>query len=151
MTPNITISKTTPMDLRKMSESMNEYSKDISIRSGIPPLKALWHNYRNSLMCKSVFIDGNLCAIFGLGGMVFSDIGTPWICMTPETKQYPMRIAFAFKRELKKMLDMFPILEDYIEETRSKEIRFMELMNFTVNKNVIKIGNINFRRLERRA
>ena len=70
--------------------------------------------------------------------------------MTPETKQYPMRVAFAFKQELKKMLEMFPILEDYIEETRDKEIRFMELMDFTVNKNVIKLNGINFRKLERR-
>ena len=150
MTPNITISKTTPMDLRAMSEAMTAESKDIAERFGIKPLRALWHNYRRSLMCRSVFIDNKICAIFGLGGMVFCDTGTPWICMTPETKQYPMRVAFAFKQELKKMLEMFPILEDYIEETRDKEIRFMELMDFTVNKNVIKLNGINFRKLERR-
>lgn len=71
--------------------------------------------------------------------------------MTPETRQYPMRVAFAFKRELNKMLEMFPILEDYVEAENDKHIRFMELMDFTANKNVIKVGDINFRKMERRA
>jgi hypothetical protein len=150
-TPNITVERTNPMHLRWMAEAMSTDAKDIAERYGISPLKALWFNYRNSLICKTVFIDNKICAIFGIGGLIFSERATPWICMTPETKQYPMRVAFAFKRELGKMLDMFSVLEDYIEETRDKEIRFMELMGFKVNKNVIRIHGINFRRLERVA
>jgi hypothetical protein len=149
--PNITIERTNPLHLRWMSEAMSEDSMDIAERYGIKPLKALWYNYRNSLICKTVFIDNTICAIFGLGGTVFGDVGKPWICMTPEVREYPMRVAFAFKRELKGMLDMFPILEDYIEETKEKEIRFMELMDFKVNRNTITISGINFKRLERTA
>ena len=151
MTPSIHIEKTTPMHLRIMADAMGQDSKEMAERFGISPLKGLWFNYRNSLICKSVFIDNKICAIFGIGGMVFYDTGVPWIVLTPETKEYPMRIAFAFRRELDKMAAMFPVLEDYIEETREREIKFMELMNFKVSKNVIKVDGVNFRRLERRA
>lgn len=71
--------------------------------------------------------------------------------MTPETQNHPFRVAFRFRQELKKMLDMFPVLEDYIEETNEKGIRFLELMNFHVSKNTVTIGNMVFRKAERRS
>jgi len=148
--PDITIEETCPYHLRDMAIAMQPEITDIAIRAGITPLKALWSNYRKSIICKSVFIDGRLCAIFGLSGAIFCDTGMPWICMTPETQEHPFRVAFRFRQELKKMLDLFPVLEDYIEETNEKGIRFLELMNFHVSKNRIPIGNIVFRRAERR-
>ena len=151
MTPIVEIKPTDPLHLREMADFMQSNSMEMASRLGISPLKALWHNYRKSLICRSVFIDGHLCAIFGLMGAVFCDTANPWICMTPEVEKYPMRVAFAFKRELNKMANMFPILEDYIEESRDKEIKFMELMDFKVSKNSIKLNDMNFRKLERRT
>lgn len=151
MTPEITITDTTPYHLREMAVAMQADSAEIAYRYGTTPLKALWFNYRQSVVCKSVFINDNICAIFGLAGMVFSDVGKPWIAMTPEIEKYPMRVAFRFKAELKKMAKMFPILEDYIEETRTRDIQFMELMGFKASKNIVKVNGINFTRVERRA
>lgn len=149
--PTIIIVDTAPYHLREMAEVMQSDSAEIAYRFGTTPLKALWHNYRQSIICKSVFINDNLCAIFGLAGVIFGDVGRPWICMTPEVQQYPMRVAFRFKAELKKMAEMFPILEDYIEENRIDDIRFMEIMGFRISKNSITVNNINFRHVERRA
>lgn len=150
MIPEIIIEDTIPLHLRIMATTMQPESAYIAERAGINPLKALWYNYRNSIICKSVFLNGNLCAIFGISGVMLSEIGRPWICMTPETQKHPFRVAFRFRQELKKMLNIFPILEDYIEETNENGIRFLELMNFHVSKNSTKIGNIIYRRAERR-
>lgn len=149
--PIITIEETVPLHLREMADTMQQETLDIAKRTGVNPLKALWSNYRKSLMCKSVFINGNLCAIFGMSGTIFADVATPWICMTPETQDHPFRVAFRFRKELNNMLNMFPILEDYIEENNKKGIRFLELMNFHVSKNVISVGDVKFRRAERRG
>jgi hypothetical protein len=143
MSQNIAITDTVPIHLRIMSNAMREENIETARQFGIQPLKALWKNYRSSLICKSVFINDNLCAIFGILGSMCGEVGRPWICMTPETEEYPMRIAFRFKAELRKMKEMFPVLEDYIDETNEKSLRFMELMGFKISKNKIKVGETN--------
>jgi hypothetical protein len=149
--PTITISKTTPMDLRAMSEAMSEDSKDTAIRTGYTPLKLLWYSYRRSLMCRTAFIDGKLAAIWGIYGKVFSGIGQPWLIMTPETEEYPMRVAFRYRKELRKFQEMFPILEDYVDETNEKSLRMLELMGFKISKNLTQLGDVKMRRAERRV
>lgn len=151
MTPEITITDTAPFHLRIMSDAIQQKSAEIAQRVGYSPLKALWANYRQSLICKSVFINGNLCAIFGAIGVVMGESAAPWIALTPEVEQYPMRVAFRFRRELEEMLKLFPVLEDYIEEENESAIRFMELMGFKVSKNITTMAGINFRRAEKRA
>lgn len=151
LVPEITIVETAPYHLRLMSDAMQSKSSNMAYRLGMTPLKALWKNYRQSLICKSVFINGNLCAIFGLMGTVFSDVGTPWICMTPEVEQHPMRVAFRFRKELDNMAKMFPVLEDWLEETNDTGMRFMSLMGFSISKNKVQVGDVVFRKAERRA
>ncbi len=148
--PEITITETCPFHLREMAETMQSESAERAMRFGTTPLKALWSNYRRSIICKSLFINGKLAAIFGISGIVFSEVGTPWICMTPETEQYPMRVAFRFKKELEQMSKMFPVLEDYLDENNEKGIRFMQLMGFNVSKNTIEVNGMKFRKAERR-
>ena len=151
MTPEIKVTDTIPIHLRLMADAMQEESRIIATHFGITPHKGLWQNYRQSLICKSVFIQNDICAIFGLLGGVFGDTARPWIAMTPETEKYPMRVAFSFKSELKKMATMFPVLEDYIDEDNEKAIRFMALMGFKISKNKIQVGEINMVQAERRS
>lgn len=33
---------------------------------GVTAKKALWRGYRNSIMCRSVFVDGKIAAMWGL-------------------------------------------------------------------------------------
>jgi len=151
MNPEITITDTIPLHLRMMANSMKEETKIVATHFGLTPYKGLWQNYRQSLICKSVFINNNICAIFGLLGVIYGETARPWIAMTPETEKYPMRVAFSFKSELKKMATMFPVLEDYIDEDNEKAIRFMALMGFKISKNKIQVGEINMVQAERRS
>ncbi len=151
MTPNITISDTTPADLHIMAEAMSSDSADTAIRMGMTPKKALWYSYRKSIFCKSAFIDGKIAAIFGISGMIFADTGQPWLILTPETQEHPFRVAFRYRKEIQKMQALFPILEEFVPEHNEKSIRMLELMGFKVSKNKVTVGNEVFRRAERRA
>lgn len=149
--PNITIEDTIPLHLRMMSEAMTLDSMETAKRMGMTPLKALWHSYRNSIICKTAFIDGRIAAIWGLNGIMLSDAAKPWLVMTPETQEYPFRVAFRYRKELENMLKLFPVLEEYVPESNEKSIRLLELMGFKVSKNRIPFGKEVFRRAERRA
>ena len=148
--PTITTLETTPLHLRMMSEAMESASAETAVKMGLTPLKALWSSYRQSIICKSAFIDGKLAAIWGVSGSMFGDTGRVWLVLTPETQQYPFRVAFRYRKEINKMLDMFPILEEYVPEGNEKSIRMLELMGFKVSKNRIPLRDEVFRRAERR-
>lgn len=147
----IEIRNTYPYDLRMMAEAMTADSKDVAERIGMPPLKLLWSSYRNSIICKSGFIDGKLAAIFGISGSMLAETGRPFLIMTPEVKKHPIRVAFIYRRFLKEFQNMFPVLEEWVPIENEDSIRLLELMNFHVSKNEMKVGGQVFRRAERRV
>jgi len=151
MNPEITIEKTTARHIGEMAEVMQEQTAEIARKMGCDPRRLLWQSYRRSLMCKSVFINGKIAAIFGISGVLYGEVGQPWLIMSDEVSDYPFKVAFIYRRELENFQSMFPVLEDYVEEGNKKAIRMLELMKFNVSKNTIAFGDANLRRAERRA
>lgn len=147
---SIEIVNTCPYHLREMAEAMSIYSKDVAERMGYTPLKALWSSYRNSLYCKTGFINGKIMAIWGISGTILAETGRPWLILTPEVKEHPLRIAFIYRKELNNMLKLFPCLEEWVPEENESSIRMLELMGFKVSKNTFQVGEQIFRRAERR-
>lgn len=151
MTIEITTIDTIASHLGEMAKSMQKQTSDIARKMGCDPKKLLWQSYRRSFLCKSVFINGKIAAIFGISGVLYGETGQPWLIMSDEVNDYPFKVAFIYKKELEKFQDMFPVLEDYVDESNEKAIRMLELMKFNVSKNTIAFGDAKLRRAERRA
>jgi len=151
MTVEITIVETVPVHLRLMASAMSGDCTAVAENMGYTPLKALWQSYRNSLICRTAFIESRIAAIWGISGTIFGDVGHPWLIMTPETQKHPMRVAFRYRKELNNMLNMFPILEEFVPCDNNQSIRLLELMGFKVDKNIIAVRDGKFRRAERRV
>lgn len=149
--PEITIEKTTAHHIGEMAKVMQNQTADIARKMGCDPKRLLWQSYRRSFMCKTVFINGKIAAIFGISGVLYGEVGQPWLIMSDDVNAYPFKVAFIYRRELEKFQSMFPVLEDYVDETNEKAIRMLELMKFNVSKNIIAFGGANLRRAERRA
>lgn len=149
--PEIIIIDTIPRHIRDMAEAMHEQTAETARNLGCEPKKLLWQSYKQSMICKSVFINGKIGAIFGIGGILFGETGRPWLVLSDEVNEYPFKVAFIYRKELQKFQHMFPVLEDYVDETNEKAIRMLELMKFNVSKNTIPLGSVNLRRAERRG
>jgi len=149
--PEIVIVDTIASHINEMAKVMREQSANTARNLGFSPRRLLWKTYKQSLICRTVFINEKIGAIFGIGGILFGEVGQPWLIMSDEVNDFPFKVAFIYRRELKKFQNMFPILEDYVDETDKKSIRMLELMKFNVSKNTISIGDVTLRRAERRA
>lgn len=149
--PEITTLDTTPRHIRDMAEVMQAQSAEVARKMGSEPRKLLWQSYKRSFMCKSIFINGEIAAIFGISGVLFGEVGQPWLILSDEVNDYPFKVAFVYKKELEKFQHMFPVLEDYVDASNGKAIRMLELMKFDVSKNTIAFGDATLRRAERRA
>ena len=148
---NIEIVPTVPAHLRELAGHMQDSTIEMAKKLGLTPRKALWRSFKQSLFCKTAIINGKVGAIWGVAGALFSEVGQPWLVMSPDVEEYPMRVAFAYRREMREMQKMFPVLEDYVDETNHKAIRLLELMGFKLDKNEITLGDAVLRRAVRRA
>lgn len=129
-----------PWHVRELAETMHQHTAEMPVRLGITPKKALWRSYRKSLWCRTAFINGKIVAMWGIAGELFASVGKPWLILAPAADEHPFRVAFIYRQELKKMQEMFPILEDYVEETNEPAIRLMKLMGFKIDDEAITLG-----------
>lgn len=146
MNPTIEIIDTVPSHVRQMADCMKEQLKTMAFRLGISPQKALWKSYKQSIFCKTAFVNGDLAAIWGCAGKPADDKAYPWLICSPIVEDYPFRVMFAFKQELNKMLTMFPILEDWVDDTDIKVKRMLKMTGFILGDKVHDYKDIKLRR-----
>lgn len=149
--PEVEIMNTVPAHIREMASAMHHQTAETALRLGEEPKKLLWRSYKQSIICKTVFINGKIGAVFGISGILLGEIGRPWLVMSDEVNDYPLKVAFVYRQELKKMQKMFPCLEEYVDASNTKAIRMLELVGFKVSKNEIPLGGAKLRRAERRV
>ncbi len=148
--PEIVIEDTIPAYLRMMADVMRDDIADTAIKLGISPRRALWKSWKNSIFSKTAFINGRIAAIWGLSGDTFGDIGYPWLILSPCADDYPFRVAFVFRKELNKMQEMYPELEDYVDARNEKAIRLLDIMGFDISRDTVRRGDCDMRIAVRR-
>ncbi len=149
--PEIVIVETTPAHIREMAEVIDAQTASVAIKLGVSPKKALWMSYRQSIICMTALIEGRVVAMWGVGGQMFSDVGRPWLTLSPEVENHPFRVAFRYRKELNRFQQMFPVLEEWVETSNVKAIRLLALMGFKIGKNEIPLGETTFFKAERRG
>lgn len=106
--------------------------------------KGLWMAYRQSLITKTALIDGRVGAVWGLGGGALGDTGRPWLMTTTEAvKISPIAFARIYRAEVRKMLNLFPHLVNYVWAEHKAAIRMLEVCGFEIGKQ-LKLGNGQF-------
>lgn len=101
---------------------------------GLTGRKAVWRSYRGSVIARAAFINGELAAIFGMGGGVLSDTGAPWLFTTQVVEQFPLmfvRVALAMVDE---MLQIKNRLENYVSADYPQACRFLASIGFTLGE-----------------
>lgn len=107
-------------------------------RLGIKPRKALYRAFRNSLMCRTAFVDGEIAAMWGIGvafreGLSpLSDLGTPWLHTADAVERVPVFFIRRARAELAVMLAVKRRLESWVDADYAQAVRFLKLLGFTV-------------------
>lgn len=102
--------------------------------AGLAPRRAIYRSYRNSLYARTVFFDGDMAGMFGLGGGALSDTGSPWLFTTPAVERNPfafLRCARAFVDE---MLTIKPMLENFVSANYPEACRFLRALGFELSE-----------------
>lgn len=123
---------------------------------GIKPRRALYRAFRNSVMCKTAFVDGDIAAMWGLcvglrpGVSPLSDLGVPWLHTSGAIERIPVTFVKLAKQELAAMCANRRRLESFVDANYPQAVKLLRVLGFTVEKPApIGVDGAPFRRFHR--
>lgn len=134
MSPTIEIVDSTAEHVQKAGRNLREADAREATALGLEPHKILWRSYRTSILRRTVLVDGEVAAMFGVSGVLFGRTGQPWLVTTPTSERVsPLVFARIYKTEVAKMFAMFPNLENYVDSSYGVAIRLLKMNGFRVS------------------
>lgn len=127
----ITVVETSPEHIRALGHNLRERDMAMAKKVGIPAHRALWRVYKKSVMCRTIFVNNEIAAIWGVAGSFLGSVGKPWMVASPLVEDYPTKLMFRYRSELRSMLRFFPILEDWVSKDDEKTMKLLKIIGFT--------------------
>jgi hypothetical protein len=101
--------------------------------TGHTPAHALWRSYRASLMRKTVFVDGEIGAMWGCSGSALSGYGSPWLLTTHAIERIPFGFVREARAEVALMREVFPVLQNYVPVSYRKACGLLRILGFRLD------------------
>ena len=99
---------------------------------GKTPLTAAVESYRDSLMRRTYFVDGELAAMAGLSGPFLADEGWPYLLTAYPIERAPFAVAREARKHVAEMLTIRSRLTGNVLSSYTKAVRLLELIGFTI-------------------
>lgn len=96
--------------------------------------RAIWQSYRTSLLRRSAFVDGEIAAMWGIGAAPLDRSGRPWLMTTGAIEKLPLTYLKQARREVREMLDCYPVLYNWVHADYTAAVRFLRMLGFTLEK-----------------
>jgi hypothetical protein len=150
--PDILIVPAEAQHIREIRDTLREGDRREIEAFGFSCAKGLWRSYRKGLMNRTALIDGRVAAIWGCGGSYLGSIGQPWLMTSQDVRKISPLLKFAriYQREVYRMLEMFPVLMNYVAADYIEAVRLLGIVGFTLGEPE-KLGNGLYRKFEMRA
>lgn len=121
--------------------------------SGHSARKSLYRGYRNSILCRTAFVDGDIAAMWGLavglrpGVSPLSDLAVPWLLTSAAAARVPLSFLRVAKRELALMRQHRRRLESFVAADYAQAVKLLRVLGFTVERPApIGVGGALFSR-----
>ena len=101
--------------------------------AGMSSIRAVAQSFRGGLLMRTAFVDGEIAAMWGLGGTLISDVGHPWLLTAPPAARLPLAFVKNARRELAAMLALRRILRNWVAADYDQAIGLLRLLGFTLH------------------
>lgn len=133
--PEVVILDTLPEHVRDLKDTIREADKREIEGFGYSYQKGIWRSFTTGLTSKTALIDGEVAAIWGVGGTFLGDTGIPWLLTSDEVyKISPLKFTRIYQKEVYKMLHLFPRLENFCAAEYTEALRLLEICGFTLGQ-----------------
>jgi hypothetical protein len=131
----VTIIPATAVHVRALGHSMREADEREITCLGLVAHRVLFRSYRYSIIRKTAIVDGEVAAMFGASGVLFGRVGQPWFLTGPASEKVdPIEFARLYRKEVRQMLHLFPILENWVDASYDKAVRLLTIAGFEMGE-----------------
>ena len=100
---------------------------EINTLNGLPPGVAVAYSIANSEKGAAVFIDGELCAVFGISR------GVIWLVGTDEISRHPVAFYRTSRRIFRKLNNGYSKLENFVDARNKPYLRWLQWLGFDIS------------------
>lgn len=130
----ISIVEAKPDHILELRENLRpEDEKEITCL-GLCVKKVLWRTFKASIFSKTALIEGKVAAIWGVGGNALGNVGKPWLLTSPISKTVPIAFAFIYRNQVRDMLKIFPVLENWVHNDYTESVRLLKIIGFQLDE-----------------
>ncbi len=115
---------------------------------GQDPRRALRFSFRASLYPpQACFVDGEIAAMWGMGGDILSDEGRPWLMTGMAVERIPVSFVKIAQAWIADALSIKPRLENQVLADYTKSVRLLGVLGFRLDERCpLRPGGVPFRR-----
>lgn len=124
-------------DAYYLMHNLQQRDKDEITAFGLTPWAAVMRSYKLSTYMETVFINGEVAAIFGIApiGTVMTNTAAPWMLTTHNVRKIrPLTFARIHKQMAMKFLDMYENLVNFVLGDYTEAIRLLQFSGFNVGE-----------------
>ena len=119
-------------DVYRIAARMRDGDRLEATSLGADPTALLRTSYRHAILRRTAFVDGEIAAIWGLGGVLLSDEGTPWLVTTPAVERVPVTFVRTAREQVAEMLSLRSYLSNVVQASYTGACRLLEILGFTL-------------------
>lgn len=101
---------------------------------GVTARAGIRRSFRNAILRKTYFVDGEIAAMSGLCGTMIGDIGEPYLMTTPAAERMPVMFIKQAKAAVAEMLHHKLRLEGYVDARYERECRMLKMIGFSLGE-----------------
>lgn len=131
----IEIVETTSAHIRELGKNLRPGDREEIEAYGFPTNHALWRTFKGGIMRKTAFVNRELAACWGCGGVPMGGEGRPWLLTTPVVHNIsPLRFVRIYQDQVFRMLEIFPKLVNYCDARYDEAMRLLEIIGFKIGE-----------------
>jgi hypothetical protein len=119
-------------DVYRLAGSLREGDAAEVAALGFDPRAALRRSFRDAVLRRSYFVDGELAAMSGLCGAFLSDIGEPYLLTAPVVERAKVSFLRHARASVAEMLEWRMRLEGHVAASYVRACRLLTALGFTL-------------------
>ena len=120
-------------DVYQLWPKLREKDREELTAMGYKPRTAVYYSFKHGLYRKTGFVDGKIGAMWGVCGAPLGMVGQPYLLTTKEFEKPSVKeVVKMYKKEVDIMLQIFPVLENYVDYNYEAAIKLLKLVGFTI-------------------
>ena len=102
--------------------------------AGMTGQRALWRSWRAAYYSATALVDGEVAAIWGVGGSPLGRVGRPWLLTSPAVERARFAIIRVGRLEVGKMLGIYPEMRGFVDSRYEGALGLLRLLGFDLSE-----------------